>query len=78
MLDKVGATAAAPLAWLRLELMTRSDPDLRLTQWPDGTEMLLARSYERARGKKAPTKGIFGVLSKRSTAAKTSNRSIQS
>ncbi len=38
------ATARAPLAWLRLELMTVTDPDLRLTQWPGGREVLLGRA----------------------------------
>lgn len=37
------ATDGAPLAWLRLELMTSSDPDLLLTSWPGGTEVRLAR-----------------------------------
>jgi hypothetical protein len=38
------ATARAPLAWLRLELMTTPDPDLLLTRWPGRTETLLARA----------------------------------
>jgi hypothetical protein len=38
------ATARAPLAWLRLELMTATDPELRLTQWPGGAETVLARA----------------------------------
>jgi hypothetical protein len=37
------ATAAAPFAWLRLEMMTATEPDLRLTQWPGGEDVLLGR-----------------------------------
>lgn len=37
------ATADAPLAWLRLELMTTPEPDLLLTQWPGGSETRLGR-----------------------------------
>jgi hypothetical protein len=35
------ATSAAPLAWLRLELMTSPEPELRLTQWPGAAETSL-------------------------------------
>jgi hypothetical protein len=35
------AVAAAPLAWLRLELMASREPELRLTQWPGGEDFLL-------------------------------------
>jgi hypothetical protein len=38
------ATATAPLAWLRLELMGSTEPDLRLTMWPGGAETLLAHA----------------------------------
>jgi hypothetical protein len=38
------ASAHAPVAWLRLEPMTAPDADLRLTQWPRGDEVLLARA----------------------------------
>lgn len=38
------ATASAPLAWLNLELKGASDPDLRLTQWPGGEEIVLAHA----------------------------------
>jgi hypothetical protein len=38
------ASSAAPLAWLRLEMMTSPEPDLLLTQWPGGSERLLARA----------------------------------
>ena len=38
------ASRAAPLAWLRLELMTAIEPDLRLTRWPGGEELRLARA----------------------------------
>jgi hypothetical protein len=40
----VRATASAPLAWLRLELMGSTEPDLRLTQWPAGESTLLAHA----------------------------------
>jgi hypothetical protein len=35
------ATDAAPFAWLRLELMRNSDPELRSTRWPGGDEQVL-------------------------------------
>jgi hypothetical protein len=38
------ATSNAPLAWLNLELKGASDPDLRLTQWPGGGEIVLAHA----------------------------------
>ena len=38
------ATAGAPLAWLRLELLTTPEPDLLLTHWPGGAETLLGRA----------------------------------
>jgi hypothetical protein len=38
------ASRAAPLAWLRLEMMTAIEPDLRLTRWPGGEEVVLARA----------------------------------
>jgi hypothetical protein len=38
------ASSGAPLAWLRMELMTSTDADLRLTQWPGGAEVLLAHA----------------------------------
>ena len=38
------ATARAPLAWLRLELMATTEPDLLLTQWPGGAETLLGHA----------------------------------
>jgi hypothetical protein len=38
------ATEDAPLAWLRLELLTSPEADLLLTQWPGGTETLLGRA----------------------------------
>jgi hypothetical protein len=34
-------SAATPLAWLRLELRGMQDPELRLTQWPGGAEVVL-------------------------------------
>jgi hypothetical protein len=37
------ATPSAPFAWLRLEMMTAIEPDLRLTVWPGGEERLLGR-----------------------------------
>lgn len=36
------ATPAAPLAWLRMELMRSSDAELRLTAWPGGDDRVLA------------------------------------
>ena len=44
-LSRVGAAARsdAPLAWLRFELA--DPPELRLTLWPSGEEMLLARAH---------------------------------
>ncbi len=38
------ASARAPLAWLRLELMATTEPDLRLTPWPGGAEALLGHA----------------------------------
>ena len=36
-----GATAASPLAWLRMELLSRQDADVRLRLWPSGEETIL-------------------------------------
>lgn len=47
-LARIGAaaTAARPLAWLRLELAGKDEPaQLRLTMWPGGREELLARAH---------------------------------
>lgn len=38
------ASARAPFAWLRLELMTSPDADLLLTRWPGGDETRLGRA----------------------------------
>ena len=38
------ASASAPIAWLRLEPMEAIEPDLRLTLWPQGTDVRLARA----------------------------------
>jgi len=38
------ASERAPLAWLRLELMTATDPDLLVTRWPGGDQVRLARA----------------------------------
>ncbi|MGH7786549.1 MAG: DUF2332 family protein, partial [Candidatus Binatia bacterium] len=38
------ATADAPLAWLRMELMTARDPEVRLRLWPGGEDHLLAHA----------------------------------
>lgn len=38
------ATTRAPLAWLRLELMTSPDADLLVTHWPGGEEVRLGRA----------------------------------
>lgn len=43
------ATAHAPLAWLRLELMAQLDADLRLTLWPGGDETLLGHADSHGR-----------------------------
>jgi|SRR5579862_517766 len=43
------ATAAAPLAWLRLEIFGVPHAELRLTQWPGGEERTLARTDGHAR-----------------------------
>jgi hypothetical protein len=47
-LGEVGAAASpdAPLAWLRLELVSKDEPAaLRLTLWPGGEDELLARVH---------------------------------
>lgn len=36
------ATSAAPLAWLRFDLLGAATPEVRLTLWPGGDEILLA------------------------------------
>lgn len=38
------ATADAPLAWLRMELMSARDPEVRLRLWPPGEDHLLAHA----------------------------------
>jgi hypothetical protein len=38
------ADANAPLAWLRFELRGVQDPEIRLTQWPGGAEVVLGRA----------------------------------
>jgi hypothetical protein len=38
------ATAAAPLAWLRMEPDDEQRTDVRLTVWPGGSERRLARA----------------------------------
>ena len=38
------STARAPLAWLRMEMMTSVEPDVSLTLWPGGDERVLARA----------------------------------
>ncbi len=43
------ATAHAPVAWLRLELMDATESDLRLTRWPDGQELVLGRADSHGR-----------------------------
>jgi hypothetical protein len=43
------ATPRAPLAWLRLEGVTLEGPELRLRQWPDGSDRLLARAHYHGR-----------------------------
>jgi len=43
------ATEAAPLAWLRLEILGAPHADLRLTRWPGGEERLLAHADAQGR-----------------------------
>lgn len=43
------ATGAAPLAWLRLEILGVPNAELHLTQWPGGVERTLARTDGHAR-----------------------------
>ena len=43
------ATVAAPLAWLRLEILGAPHAELCLTQWPGGAEQTLARTDGHAR-----------------------------
>ncbi len=38
------ATRTAPFAWLRMELMRTSDPELRLTSWPGNHERVLGHA----------------------------------
>ncbi len=51
LLEDAGAraTAAAPLAWLRLELFGSPRSELRLTTWPGGTEERLGRGDAQGR-----------------------------
>jgi hypothetical protein len=46
LLEAAGAraTARAPLAWLRMEMMTSPEPDVQLTRWPGGETRSLARA----------------------------------
>jgi hypothetical protein len=51
-LAQIGATSSTdrPLAWLRLELVSKDEPAaLRLTLWPSGKDELLARVHPHGR-----------------------------
>ena len=44
LLDTAGsrATRESPLAWLRMEMLTRQDAEIRLKLWPTGEDKLIA------------------------------------